>query len=222
MASKYYVLTESDINSNEGVAVEEKRVIEIARKAKALYENLDYEGFTNLILEAEKELSDDSCRILLRTTFSESSNSDIMSLIVRIDVMNSEGGIDMKPGDEINNDVVLTTIDTWPIFDEAIDEDEMYKRGCSILLEEGFTQDEIASFERIEAYAAYAEHEFMEGRARELGTVSLILESGECVESKPVFRYFGETYAAALKRELDASGESYDPNDILKSAVVDA
>jgi hypothetical protein len=101
----------------------------------------------------------------------------------------------------------------------SLSRDEMYQEGRKILLGEGFTTEEIDNTDSSLVITSYMHREYMEGRMTMEIDATIILESGESVEGRPVQAYIHESYEEALKRELDEKGESYDPDDILKAAV---
>ena len=55
----------------------------------------------------------------------------------------------MRPGEKIENKELPIGLETWPIFDELISGDEMYRRGCEKLIEIGFTSEDVKSIERL-------------------------------------------------------------------------
>jgi len=97
---------------------------------------------------------------------------------------------------------------------------EMYKKGYDILIEQGWTHEEISGCDEMIVMTVCEARAISEGAMTYEADATLILETGERVEGRPVQKYIHETYEQALKRELDEAGEEYNPADILKSAVV--
>jgi len=106
------------------------------------------------------------------------------------------------------------------IFDNEISDDEMYEEGCKVFAEMGFNNLDKLEDDKDFIILAYAERECKEGRARTCLEATLVdSKTGEKFKGKKVYAYDSESYEEALKRELDESGESYDSDDILKSAI---
>lgn len=72
---KEHILTESGINLCDGSVITEGRILKAARGAKVMLEHQNYTEFSNLIVEAQKMMTDDEARILWKTVVSESGDT---------------------------------------------------------------------------------------------------------------------------------------------------
>ena len=91
--------------------------------------------------------------------------------------------------------------------------------GYKILLEKGFTKEEIDSLDAYQVRGTADTEEYIKGNITMEIHAGLINEHGEKFDAIPVQAYFNESYEEALKRELDEKGIVYDPNNILESAI---
>ena len=114
---------------------------------------------------------------------------------------------------------LVSGLEEFPLLDVKLSNKEMYIRGCTLLIESGFPKYEIQELDYDDPINVYAEEEMLLGRARIKSTITLILESGDKIESKPVYRYIDESYEDSLARELDESDIVYDSGNILEFAL---
>ena len=111
---------------------------------------------------------------------------------------------------------LLTAFESFPILDQELSEQEMYRKGFELLLESGFTSDEIKTLDNDDPINFYASHEYLNGRAKDKISNILYKESAETTDKVAVYAYIYESFEDAKLRE---SSEQESFRDILDEPI---
>ena len=104
MLREYGYITESGIDFGNGNIVTDKKVIEIANKAKVIFERDGYEAFDEYIgryiREESSELIDDQINILVDVVISEHNDFTISDIILYNDSSGESSELDSDDSDD--------------------------------------------------------------------------------------------------------------------------